>query len=103
MYTIVPTRQARSCYADTVCKISGIIVTADKEQWKPSDLAPNMNFCMETFGDDRAFFAGDWPVCTLTASYKKWVEALKSIVKDRSAEFQRKLFYDNAVKFYGLS
>ena len=88
---------------NTVCKISGIIVTADKANWKPADLAPNVNYCLETFGDDRVFFAGDWPVCTLTASYKDWLNALKSIVRDRSPEFQRKLFHDNAVKFYGLS
>jgi len=88
---------------NTVCKISGIIVTAKKEGWTAADLAPNVNFCMETFGEDRAFFAGDWPVCTLTASYKDWVGALKSIVRDRSPEFQRKLFHDNAMKFYGLT
>ncbi|MEX2287432.1 MAG: amidohydrolase family protein [Planctomycetaceae bacterium] len=88
---------------NTVCKISGIIVTADKQNWKPDDLAPNVNFCLETFGDDRVCFAGDWPVCTLTASYKQWVEALKWIVRDRPAEFQRKLFHDNAAKFYRLN
>jgi len=87
---------------NTICKISGIIVTADKQNWKPDDLAPNVNFCLETFGDDRVCFAGDWPVCTRTASYKQWVEALKWIVRDRPAEFQRKLFHDNAAKFYGL-
>lgn len=88
---------------NTVCKISGIIVTANKEHWKPADLAPNVNFCLDTFGEDRVFFAGDWPVCTMTASYRDWLNALKTIVRDRSPEFQRKLFHDNAAKFYGLS
>ena len=86
---------------NVVCKISGIIVTA-KKNWKPDDLAPNMNFCMETFGPDRAFFAGDWPVCTLRASFKQWVDALNSIVRAKPTAFKRKLFHDNAVKFYGL-
>ena len=85
-----------------VCKISGIVVTADKD-WKAGDLAPNMNFCMEKFGEDRAYFGGDWPVCTLKASFKQWVDALKEITKDKSPEFRKKLFHDNAVKFYGLS
>ena len=39
---------------------------------------------------------------SLAATYKQWVDALKAIVKDRTAEEQRKLFHDNAVKFYGL-
>ena len=29
-------------------------------------------------------FGGDWPVCTLAATYKQWVEALKKIVEDRN-------------------
>jgi L-fuconolactonase len=54
------------------------------------------------FGPDRVMFGGDWPVCTLAATYRQWVEALKSIVKNRAIEKQRKLFHDNAAKFYGL-
>jgi predicted TIM-barrel fold metal-dependent hydrolase len=41
-------------------------------------------------------------VCTKAATYKTWVEALKTIVKDRPAVEQQKLFHDNAVAFYGL-
>lgn len=85
----------------TVCKISGIVVTA-KEDWQPSDLAPNIEFCLDTFGEDRVYFAGDWPVCTLRASFKAWLSALQQIVADRSPEFQRKLFYANAARFYGI-
>ena len=87
---------------NVVCKISGIVVTAKKDSWTPADLAPNVNFCLEAFGEDRAYFAGDWPVCTLRATFAEWVSALKEIVKDRPAAFQRKLFHDNAVKFYSL-
>jgi len=86
---------------NVMCKISGIIASAKKD-WKVEDLAPNILETIQTFGPERIMFAGDWPVCTLTASYKQWVEALKSIVKDLPAEEQRKLFHDNAVKFYGL-
>jgi L-fuconolactonase len=87
---------------NTLCKISGIVVTAKKGEWTPDDLAPNLNFCMETFGVDRIFFGGDWPVCTLTSTYQQWINALQTIVKDRTPEFQRKLFHDNAVRHYGL-
>ncbi len=88
---------------NTVCKISGLIASAKPSTWKPADLAPNMNFSMETFGPDRIMFGGDWPVCTLAASYKEWVEALKTITAKTSQENRKKLFHDNAVKFYGLS
>lgn len=94
--------QALAERPNVICKISGIIATADKDNWRADDLAPNMNFCMDTFGEDRVIFAGDWPVCTLTAPFGGWLNALKAIVKNRSPEFQKKLFHDNAVKFYEL-
>ena len=86
---------------NVVCKVSGIIVTASKD-WKPVDLARNINFTLDTFGEDRVMFAGDWPVCTLRATFGQWVDALKQIVKDRSPAFQKKLFHDNAAKFYEI-
>ncbi|HLJ10198.1 MAG TPA: amidohydrolase family protein [Planctomycetaceae bacterium] len=88
---------------NVVCKISGIIASAGKD-WKVADLEPNMRFSMETFGPERRMFAGDWPVCTLRASFKEWVLALKEIVRNMNMPIadQKKLFHDNAVKFYGL-
>ena len=86
---------------NTVCKVSGIIVIANKD-WKPEDLAPNINDTINAFGDDRVMFAGDWPVCTLKATFSQWVNALRQIVKDRPVAFQKKLFHDNAAKFYGI-
>ena len=85
---------------NTFCKISGIIITAKADSWKPSDLEPNVNFCLETFGIGRCFFGGDWPVCTLTASLDDWISALKEIVKTRALDQQQKLFHDNAVRIY---
>jgi L-fuconolactonase len=48
-------------------------------------------------------FGGDWPVCTLRASYRRWVDALNEITQRHPAAARRKLFHDNAVRFYGLS
>lgn len=85
------------------CKISGIVVTAEADSWEPRDLAPNINTCLKHFGDDRVFFGGDWPVCTLKATFGQWTDALKTIVRKRSPEFKQKLFHDNAERIYGLS
>jgi len=95
--------KALSQRENTICKISGIIASAKKD-WKPADLAPNVRYSLETFGPDRTIFAGDWPVCTLTASFAGWVGALKEIVQEMGMPpaNQKKLFHDNAVKFYGL-
>ncbi len=86
-----------------VCKVSGIVASAKKGSWQADDLAPIVNHTIECFGWDRVMFGGDWPVCTPTATYKQWVEALREIVKNRKVEEQRKLFHDNAARIYGLS
>lgn len=86
---------------NVVCKVSGIVAGARKE-WTADDLAPAVKHTLEVFGPDRVMFAGDWPVCTGRATLRQWVEALKSIVRDRPRPEQKKLFHDNAVAFYGL-
>ncbi|HZZ81584.1 MAG TPA: amidohydrolase family protein [Gemmataceae bacterium] len=83
------------------CKISGIVVQA-RERWTPDDLAPVINHSLMAFGPERVMFAGDWPVCTTRATLRRWVEALRTIVRNRSADDQRKLFHDNAMRVYGL-
>jgi predicted TIM-barrel fold metal-dependent hydrolase len=85
-----------------VCKVSGIVASAKKGAWKPEDLAPIVNHTLDVFGPDRVMFGGDWPVCTLAATFREWVGALREIVKDRPEEQQRKLFHDNAARFYGI-
>jgi len=92
---------AMAARKNTVCKVSGIVASANKV-WTADDLAPNINDTINAFGDDRVMFAGDWPVCTLRATFSQWVEALKHIVSHRSITFQKKLFHDNAAIFYGV-
>jgi L-fuconolactonase len=88
---------------NVVCKVSGIVASAKMGEWTADDLAPIVNHTLEVFGPDRVLFGGDWPVCTLAATYKQWVEALQSIVSSRSERERRKLFHDNAIRFYGLA
>jgi L-fuconolactonase len=87
---------------NVVVKISGILASARPEHWTVEELAPFVNHTMDVFGPDRAMFGGDWPVCTLAATYRQWHDAVKSIVNDRNEAEQRKVFHDNAAKFYGL-
>lgn len=88
---------------NVVGKISGIVAQGKPGKWTPDDLAPVIKHTMTVFGPDRVMFAGDWPVCTLAASFKEWVDALKTIVADRPRAEQKKLFHDNAVRFYELT
>ena len=83
------------------CKISGIISRAENG-WNAETLAPTVNTCLDSFGEDRVVFGGDWPVCTLGASLSEWVAVLRKIVSNRSKIEQKKLFQTNAERLYNL-
>jgi predicted TIM-barrel fold metal-dependent hydrolase len=85
-----------------VCKVSGIIARAKPDRPKAEQLAPIVQHVSRVFGPDRVMFGGDWPVCLLGATYREWVEALREIVRGEALEDQRKLFHDNAARFYEL-
>lgn len=88
---------------NVVGKVSGIVASAAPDPWTADDLAPIINHVLDVFGPDRVVFGGDWPVCTLAATYHEWVDALMTIVRPRSDEDRKKLFHDNAVRVYRLA
>jgi len=87
---------------NVICKISGIVARATPGDWRAATLAPTVNHCLAVFGPDRVVFGGDWPVCTLVASYREWATALREIIAHRPEAEQRKLLHDNAARFYGV-
>lgn len=106
----------RSCTADgwkrgidavaaqpgVMCKISGIVAFVPPGRWEAEHLAPVVNHCLDSFGPDRIFFGGDWPVCLLGSSVRGWVDALRQIVSTRPESEQQKLWSGNALRFYKL-
>ena len=88
---------------NVVCKVSGLVAYADPQSWKVLDLQPFVEHVITSFGWERVLFGSDWPVCTLSASFAQWVEALKSITQPAGEQNQRKLFHENAMRVYRLS
>ena len=87
---------------NVICKVSGMVTEADYAHWILDDLRPYFETVYEAFGEDRVAFGGDWPVCTLAASYSRWVEALESLSASLSDSAKRKLWAENARAFYRL-
>jgi predicted TIM-barrel fold metal-dependent hydrolase len=87
---------------NVVGKVSGILASAEPGKWTVEHIAPIINHTLEVFGPERVMFGGDWPVCTLAATFKQWVDALRTVVANRPAIEQQKLFHDNAAQFYRL-
>ena len=63
-------------------------------------LTDHVQHVIESFGEDRVAFGGDWPVATLASSYKRWVSTLDELTTGLSTEAKRKLWGENARRFY---
>ena len=90
-------------FPNVSCKISGLVAYADPLRWTAEHLRPFVEHVIAAFGWDRVLFGSDWPVCTLSASYERWVKALRAIVQEAGEVNQKKLFYDNALRIYRLT
>jgi predicted TIM-barrel fold metal-dependent hydrolase len=83
---------------NTACKISGLGMV--DQRWTVESLRPWVLGCIEAFGVDRCMFATNWPVDRLFSSYGDVVAAYREIVAELNDEEQRKLFVDNAWRWY---
>lgn len=90
-------------FPNVSCKISGLVAYADPATWTASDLRPYIEHVIACFGWDRVLFGSDWPVCTLSASYLQWVDALRLITAPAGQAQQKQLFYENALRVYRLA
>lgn len=84
------------------CKISGVATEADHASWTAETIAPYIAHALEAFGEDRVAFGGDWPVALLATSYRRWVDTLDALTAHLSDAARRKLWAENARRFYRL-
>jgi L-fuconolactonase len=93
-----------SLHKNLYCKLSGMITEADHQHWSVSDLRPYVEHVVECFGPDRVMFGSDWPVCLLAGNYDRMIAALQEILSPMlNAHIERKIFGENAQRFYKLS
>ncbi|HEU4324024.1 MAG TPA: amidohydrolase family protein [Roseiflexaceae bacterium] len=85
------------------CKISGVVTEADHAAWTPAQLAPYIAHALAVFGEGRVAFGSDWPVVLLAGGYRRWVETLDGLTAHLGAGARRKLWAENARRFYGLN
>ena len=85
------------------CKLSGMATEADRGRWTIDDLRPYGEHILASFGVDWVMFGSDWPVVLMASPYRRWVETAEALTAGLSADAQRKLWRDNARRFYRLS
>ena len=87
-------------FPNVICKVSGMVTEADHASWTPADLKPYVEHVLESFGEERVAFGGDWPVAYQAAEYPRWVAALDELTSGLSEAAKRKLWSENAKRFY---
>ena len=84
------------------CKISGLVTEADVDNWEFKDFNPYINLVMEQFGPEKIMFGSDWPVCLLAADYREVCDIAEQNSLHLAKEDKKKMWGENAAKFYGI-
>lgn len=89
---------------NTRVKISGGPQGYGGPEWTREAVAPYVNHCLDAFGLDRAFYAGNWFWVNNYSNLAKWSAALWQILEARglSPANLQALYHDNAGTIYRL-
>jgi len=85
---------------NVACKISGLGM--GDWTWTTQTIRPYALSAIDAFGVERCMFASNFPVDKLFSSYDAIFDAFKEITTGFSPGERRRLFHDNAEKFYRL-
>jgi predicted TIM-barrel fold metal-dependent hydrolase len=102
-----------SKHENVYCKVSGIFQRAGikptpKER---SFYSPAFKIVFDAFGEDRIVYGSNWPVTDRGGSYYEQLSIIRDFFKldtglladpEKQPLIEKKLFRENAVKFYGL-
>lgn len=86
-------------------KISGLgTASGNPAGWTVDEITPYVQYVLETFGTDRCFMGGDWPVSLLAGSYPMHWERYSGIIhRLLNADESEKVFRKNAAYFYKVN
>jgi L-fuconolactonase len=83
------------------CKLSGLLTQA-KQGAGVAEVDAFVARIFSCFGADRVMWGSDWPVVTLRAAYREWLEISLALVRRHASGGEESVFGANAVRFYQL-
>jgi L-fuconolactonase len=95
--------RALASHPNVYCKLSGMATEAAWDRWTIEDLRPYADVVLEAFGPNRLMFGSDWPVCTVAASYGRWLSTLETLLQSLSQGEQERIFGGTAIEAYRLA
>ncbi|XP_041368012.1 uncharacterized protein y4mH-like isoform X2 [Gigantopelta aegis] len=93
-------------FPNIYCKISGLVTEANLKKWTKEDIKPYVQHVLECFGVDHCVFGSDFPVFKeANAEYRDIYKLLLDLLIDQgiTEDDRKKIFKENAVKFYNLA
>lgn len=84
------------------CKFSGVVTEVRGESWSIETIRRYWDVALEAFTPSRLMFGSDWPVCLLKTQHKRWVDTVRELASELSADEQADFFANTATKAYNL-
>ncbi len=84
------------------CKLSGLVTEVPGWKWTVETVRPYFDTVLEAFGADRLMFGSDWPVCLVATPYAAWLDGVRTLIADLSADEQTLILGGTAARFYRL-
>jgi len=89
-------------HPNVYCKLSGMVTEASWYSWKKEDFLPYLDVVMDAFGPSRLMIGSDWPVCTVSSSYKVTMKLVFDYLLSLNQADQDLVLGLNAVRIYKL-
>jgi len=96
--------QAAAKHPNVSCKVSGIFQRSNRSPApkKVGYYAPIFEVVYEAFGEDRIIYGSNWPVTDRGGEYGEQLAIINEYFSAKRKGVTEKLFWKNAVKFYGV-
>jgi len=85
----------------TWMKVSGLVTEVEAD-WGPDRFRSHVDVVLEAFGSDRVLLGTDWPVLTLSATYREVCHLLDELVGTLSQPEQHRVWRGNCLALYGI-
>jgi L-fuconolactonase len=86
---------------NVVCKLSGLTTEAPPGT-RAQRLLPYLREALDAFGPERCLYGSDWPVMTLAADYRTWLDLVLDALAEYSTAHVDAVLHDNAARIYRL-
>jgi len=83
------------------CKLSGLLTQAPSSAGA-AELDAFVACIFQCFGAERVMWGSDWPVVTLRAPYREWLDMALTLVNRHAPGHEEAVFAGNAIDFYRL-